>query len=62
MIDAVSAARIPRVVYIARSVAACARDLVAWRRARYAPALVQPVDLLPHTSHVHLVVALRPTG
>lgn len=58
-IAAVAAAGVSRVVYMARSLAACARDLVAWQRAGYATALVQPVDLLPQTSHVHLVAALR---
>jgi 23S rRNA (uracil1939-C5)-methyltransferase len=61
-IAAVAAAQVPRVVYLARSVATCARDLVAWQQAGYAPALVQPVDLLPQTSHVHLVAALRRRG
>lgn len=59
LIEAVAAARVPRVVYVARSLWVCARDLGQWRRAGYAVVSVQPVDLLPHTSHVHLVVALR---
>lgn len=50
---------IPRVVYLARSLATCARDLVRWRQVGYTVASVQPVDLLPQTSHVHLAVALR---
>ncbi len=58
-VEAVATAQVPRVVYLARSLATCARDLVRWRRAGYPVASVQPVDLLPQTSHVHLVVALR---
>lgn len=58
-IPAVAAARIPRVVYAARSLATCARDLIRWRQAGYQVQAVQPVDLLPQTSHVHCVVALR---
>ncbi len=57
--EAVAAARVPRVVYLARSLSTCARDLVRWRQAGYQVISVQPVDLLPQTSHVHLVVALR---
>ncbi|MDR7419129.1 MAG: 23S rRNA (uracil(1939)-C(5))-methyltransferase RlmD [Armatimonadota bacterium] len=59
IVAAVALARVPRVVYLARSLATCARDLVSWRHAGYDPVLVQPVDLLPHTSHVHVVAALR---
>ncbi len=59
VVAAVAAAGVPRVVYVARSLATCARDLRAWRQARYQVVQVQPVDLLPHTSHVHLVAALR---
>jgi 23S rRNA (uracil1939-C5)-methyltransferase len=55
---AVVSAGVPRVAYVARSLPACAADLVAWRRAGYAVALVQPVALLPQTSRVHLVAAL----
>jgi len=62
IIAAVAAAGVPRVVYVARALGTCARDLVAWRRAGYEPVLIQPVDLLPHTSHVHTVAALRRTG
>lgn len=58
-IPAVAAARIPRVVYAARSLATCARDLVRWKQAGYEVKAVHPVDLLPQTSHVHCVVALR---
>jgi 23S rRNA (uracil1939-C5)-methyltransferase len=59
VIDSLVSAGVPRVVYVARSLATCARDLGAWRTAGYSPVSVQPVDLLPQTSHVHLVVALR---
>jgi 23S rRNA (uracil1939-C5)-methyltransferase len=62
VLQAVARARVPRVVYVARALAACARDLVAWRGAGYGTVLVQPIDLLPQTSHVHLVVALRRTA
>jgi 23S rRNA (uracil1939-C5)-methyltransferase len=59
VIGAVAAVGVPRVVYVARSLATCAKDLRAWRQARYRAVRVQPVDLLPHTSHVHVVAALR---
>jgi 23S rRNA (uracil1939-C5)-methyltransferase len=59
LIDAVASARVARVAYVGRSLATCARDLDRWRRAGYRPVFIQPVDLLPQTSHVHLVVALR---
>jgi SAM-dependent methyltransferases related to tRNA (uracil-5-)-methyltransferase len=59
MLAAVVRAGVPRVAYVARSLPACAADLVAWRRAGYAVALVQPVALLPQTSRVHLVATLR---
>ncbi|MDR7522339.1 MAG: 23S rRNA (uracil(1939)-C(5))-methyltransferase RlmD [Armatimonadota bacterium] len=59
LIGAVEAAGIPRAVYLARSLPVCARDLALWRGAGYAVASVQPVDLLPQTSHLHLVVALH---
>lgn len=58
-VQAVACARIPRVVYLARSLATCAGDLVRWKRAGYRTAAVQPVDMLPQTGHVHLVVTLH---
>ncbi len=58
-VQAVAEAKIPRVVYLARSLATCARDVVRWTQAGYGVQAVQPVDLLPQTSHVHCVVALR---
>lgn len=58
-IHAVASARIPRVVYLARSLATCAGDLARWGRAGYKAVAVQPVDMLPQTGHVHLVVTLR---
>lgn len=58
-VQAVASAGIPRVAYLARSLATCAGDLVRWGRAGYAAAAVQPVDVLPQTGHVQLVVALR---
>jgi 23S rRNA (uracil1939-C5)-methyltransferase len=62
LVEAVASARIPHVVYLARSLPTCARDLVRWRQAGYQVASVQPVDLLPQTSHVHVVAALRRSG
>ncbi len=59
MVEAVAAAEVPRVVYLARSLSTCASDLGRWRRVGYLATSVQPVDLVPQTSHVHLVVALR---
>ncbi len=61
-IGAVVAAGIPRVVYLARSLAVCARDLQRWEQTGYRAAAVQPVDLLPQTSHVHCVVTFRRAG
>jgi 23S rRNA (uracil1939-C5)-methyltransferase len=54
----VAAARVPRVVSVSRTLGACVHDLARWRRAGYRVLHVQPVDVLPHTSHVHLVVTL----
>jgi 23S rRNA (uracil1939-C5)-methyltransferase len=62
VVEGVASTQIPRVVYLARSLSTCARDLVLWRQAGYAVASVHPVDLLPQTSHVHIVVALRYKG
>jgi len=61
-VAAVGAARVPRVVYMARSLAVCARDLRRWDEAGYRLISVQPVDLLPQTSHVFCVAALRRAG
>ncbi len=57
-VEAVAASRTPRVAYLARSLATCAGDLVRWGRAGYQAVAVQPVDVLPQTGHVHLVVTL----
>jgi 23S rRNA (uracil1939-C5)-methyltransferase len=62
VVEAVAACGIPRVVSVARSLAACAHDLHAWQQAGYRVERVCPVDLLPHTSHVHVVVGLRRAG
>jgi 23S rRNA (uracil1939-C5)-methyltransferase len=59
IVAGIAGAGVPRVVYIGRTLSTCAADLVAWRRAGYEVTAVQPVDLLPQTSHVHLVAALR---
>lgn len=61
LVQAVAGVRIPNVVYTARSLATCAHDLAQWSRAGYRPRSVQPIDLLPQTSHMHLVVGLRRT-
>jgi len=58
----VATARIQRVVYMARSLAVCARDLRRWEEAGYRLISVQPVDLLPQTSHVFCVASLRRAG
>jgi 23S rRNA (uracil1939-C5)-methyltransferase len=62
VVEAVASAHIPRVAYVARSLPTCARDLVQWRQSGYAVVFLQPVDLLPQTSHVHVVAALRRAG
>lgn len=58
LVQAVAAAGIPRVAYLARSLATCAGDLIRWRQAGYQAVAIQPVDVLPQTRHVHLVVTL----
>lgn len=57
-VQAVASARIPRVAYLARSLATCAADLIRWGRVGYQTVAVQPVDMLPQTGHVQLVVTL----
>ena len=57
--DVLAATGPRRMVYIGRSLPVAARDLVRLRRAGYAAASVQPVDLFPQTGHVHAVIALR---
>ncbi len=61
-IGTVATARIQRVVCMARSLAVCARDLRRWEEAGYRLISVQPVDLLPQTSHVFCVASLRRAG
>jgi 23S rRNA (uracil-5-)-methyltransferase RumA len=61
IVQAVAAAAPPRVVVVARSLAACAHDVGRWRAVGYQVEEVQPLDLLPQTSHVHLVSTLRPS-
>jgi 23S rRNA (uracil1939-C5)-methyltransferase len=61
-IGAIAAAGVPRVVYMARSLAVCARDLRKWEDAGYRLAGVSPIDLLPQTSHILCVAALRHAG
>jgi len=58
-VQSVASARVPRVVYLARSLATCAGDLVRWGRVGYQTVAVEPVDVLPQTGHVHVVVTLR---
>jgi 23S rRNA (uracil1939-C5)-methyltransferase len=58
----VAAAGVPRVVSVSRTLGACVHDLARWRRVGYRVLHVQPVDVLPHTSHVHLVVTLALGG
>jgi 23S rRNA (uracil1939-C5)-methyltransferase len=57
-VTAVAAAAVPRVVSIARTLGACVHDVLRWQRAGYRAIHVQPIDMLPHTSHLHLVVTL----
>jgi 23S rRNA (uracil-5-)-methyltransferase RumA len=61
VVHAVAAAAPRRVVAVARSLAACAHDVGRWRAVGYELEEVQPLDLLPQTSHVHLVTTLRPS-
>jgi tRNA/tmRNA/rRNA uracil-C5-methylase (TrmA/RlmC/RlmD family) len=46
-------------VYVARALGTCGRDLARWRAAGYVVDGVQPLDLLPQTRHVHVVVGLQ---
>jgi len=59
LLDVLATAGPRRAVYVGRSLAVTARDLVRLRRAGYRVLSVQPVDLFPQTGHVHVVVALH---
>ncbi len=50
-----------RVVYVSCNPEALAADLERARRLGWAPALVQPVDMFPHTPHVETLALLRPS-
>jgi 23S rRNA (uracil1939-C5)-methyltransferase len=62
MIAGVAASRVPRVVSVARTLGACVHDVSRWQQAGYRVIHVQPIDALPHTSHVQLVVTLATTS
>jgi 23S rRNA (uracil1939-C5)-methyltransferase len=48
----------PRLVYVSCDPPTLARDLAPLRAAGYRPAWAQPIDLMPQTFHVEVVVAL----
>lgn len=62
LLDAIIAARIPRVVYISCDPATLARDVKILAAGGYAIAEVQPVDMFPFTGKVECVSVLRRTN
>ncbi|MDD6667852.1 MAG: 23S rRNA (uracil(1939)-C(5))-methyltransferase RlmD [Lachnospiraceae bacterium] len=58
-IRAVSAMKIPRVVYISCGIESLARDLKEFQRAGYRPAMIQPVDMFPQTEGIEVVTLLK---
>jgi 23S rRNA (uracil1939-C5)-methyltransferase len=63
VIATVAAAGVRRVASVARTLGGAVNDLTRWQRAGYRVLHVQPLDVLPQTSHVHVVVTMeRLTG
>ncbi|RMH40809.1 MAG: class I SAM-dependent RNA methyltransferase [Deltaproteobacteria bacterium] len=57
-LDAVVALRPARIVYASCDPATLARDLDRLSAAGYAPRWAQPIDMMPQTAHVEVVVAI----
>ncbi len=55
VVEALAAARVPRLLYLSCNAASFARDAAAFTRLGYRLRRVQPFDLLPHTDHVELL-------
>ena len=59
LLEAVSAARIPKIIYVSCDPATLARDVRQLVEAGYRLMNVQPVDLFPMTGHVEAIVLLQ---
>ncbi|MDR5695784.1 MAG: 23S rRNA (uracil(1939)-C(5))-methyltransferase RlmD [Armatimonadota bacterium] len=53
---------VPRVVYLGRSLPSLARDVGMFQAEGYAVREVQPIDMLPHTSHLMCAVRMDKVG
>lgn len=62
ILEAVSAVKPERIVYISCNPATLARDLALLQGDGYIVHMVQPVDMFPHTSHVETVVLMSRVG
>jgi 23S rRNA (uracil1939-C5)-methyltransferase len=62
LIDALAALGAPRVVYVSCDPATLARDVDALVGHGYRPLVAQPIDLMPQTAHVEVVLTLERTG
>ena len=58
LLDAVSAAKPERIVYVSCNPATLARDLGLLQNSGYKAEIIQPVDMFPHTAHVETVVLM----
>ncbi len=56
---ALTALRVPKVVYVSCDPATLARDLKVLVQGGYALTEVQPIDMFPHTYHIEAVATLR---
>jgi 23S rRNA (uracil1939-C5)-methyltransferase len=62
LIDPLAALGAPRIVYVSCDPATLARDLDRLGGHGYRATRAQPIDLMPQTSHVEVVVSLTQTG
>ncbi|HEU5055190.1 MAG TPA: hypothetical protein VFU21_01635, partial [Kofleriaceae bacterium] len=58
-LDSIAALGAPRMVYVSCDPATLARDLDRLAEIGYRAVLAEPIDLMPQTSHVEVVVALE---